>query len=603
MKPYKKRFKPYFYLSIILFYAGYVLGNFLSFIPGYDLGSRIWFLMNGDVELYVSEQFQTFLYYPSFLAFVVGLMGFLIGLMIFVQGNDSGTYRNGEEHGSARYATKDEIEKYADEDPDMDMIYTRSARMGLYNSRLKYEYQRNKNTMILGGPGSGKTFTFIKPNIMQGNASFVTVDPKGLVVREVGKLLTDLGYKIKIFDLFSLANSDHFNIFNYIETELDIDRVLEFITEGTKKSDQNSEDFWVAAEALLIRSFIAYLWFDGKDNDYTPNLSMIADMLRLTERKDKKVPSPVEEWFEELNERHPNNYAYKQWTLFNDLYAAETRMSVLGIAAARYSVFDHEQVVDMIRDDTMDIDTWNVEKTAVFIAIPETSTAYNFLASMFLGTVMERLRTNVDKIKQGLMKLKSNQKLLHFRFLIDEFYNIGRIPNIDKAMGVFRSREMSVVVVLQALDQLKTMYKDGWKTILNLCDSVLYLGGDEEDTLAYLSKRAGKQTINLKKQSVNKGKNGGGSESRDKTGRDLLTPDEISRIRKGDHALLFISGEHAFLDKKYHLSMHKYSNEVAKDYNSPNWYQYKRYRDETEKILDQIQPEDIIDHGTIGEAA
>ena len=604
MQPYKKNFKPYLILAIILSMVGFVLGNFLWLLPGYDIYSKLMFLFNKDVSGFVNDSILQIFFTPSLFAFGVGMLGFLSGMLAYVHNNDSGIYRHGEEYGSARFATTEEIVKFADkEKPENDLIYTRHARMCLFNSRLAFEFQKNKNAVVIGGPGSGKTFTFIKPNIMQMNASFIVTDPKKLLVHETGRMLKDNGYKIKIFDLATLANSDSFNVFNYIKTELDVDRVLEAITEGTKKNDQQGgEDFWRQAEALLIRSFIAYLWFDGQENDYTPHLGMIADMLRLTERKDPKVPSPVEMWFEEQNERIPNNYAYKQFTLFNDLYKSETRMSVLAIAAGRYSIFDHEQVVDMVREDTMDIESWNEEKTAVFIAIPETSDTYNFLSAIFLATAMEVLRKKADEVLTGERILAIGKKLLHIRFLIDEFANIGRIPNIDKALATFRSREMSIVIVLQALDQLKTMYKNGWATLVNTCDSFLFLGGDEKETTEYLSKRAGKQTISLKKTSVSRGRQGSSSESKDKTGRDLLTPDEIGRL-KGTDALLFISGQFVYKDKKYTVHEHEQAHLLSNTPGDANWFTYKRYRNEEEELLDKVRKEDIVDHGVITDEA
>lgn len=602
MQPYKKEFKPYLLLACFLFVVGFALGNFLWLLPGYDYLSKSDYLFNKDLSSYVSTNFFRFFFYPSFLALGLGFMGFLSGFLAYARNNDRGIYRNGEEYGSARYATTEEMKKFADELPENDLIYTRSARMGLFNRRLAFEYQKNKNAIVVGGPGSGKTFTFIKPNLMQMNASFVVTDPKKLLVHETGSMLKKNGYKLKIFDLATLANSDSFNVFPYIKTELDVDRVLEAITEGTKKNEQQGEDFWRQAEALLIRSFIAYLWFDGKDNDYTPHLGMIADMLRLTERKDPKVPSPVEEWFEEQNERRPNNYAYKQFTLFNDLYKSETRMSVLAIAAGRYSIFDHEQVVDMVREDTMDIESWNEEKTAVFIAIPETSDTYNFLSAILLATVMEVLRNKTDQVLTGQRILEKGKQLLHVRFLIDEFANIGRIPNIDKALSTFRSREMSIVIVLQALDQLKTMYRNGWATLVNTCDSFLFLGGDEKETTEYLSKRAGKQTISLRKTNVSLGRSGGSSLNKDKTGRDLLTPDEIGRL-KGTDALLFIAGQYVYKDKKYTVAEHENAHLLGDTPGDANWFTYKRYRNEEEELLDKVRKEDIVDHGVISEEA
>ncbi|EMF0435736.1 type IV secretory system conjugative DNA transfer family protein [Enterococcus hirae] len=597
MQIYKKNIKNYLILSVLLFLIFYIIGNFFWLLPGSDYTAKMYFLFTEKLNRYIEMNWLNFVLTPSLMAFCFGILGFLCGMLAYVRDNDRGVYRYGEEHGSARYATVEEMSRFADRDPEKNIILTKNACMGISNRRLDLKYQKNKNDVVIGGPGSGKTYTFIKPNIMQMNASFIVTDPKGLLVHETGSMLEKNGYKIKIFDLLNLSNSDSFNVFNYIHTELDVDRVLEFITEGTKKSEQTGEDFWIQAEALLIRSFIAFLWFDGKDNDYMPNLSMVGDMLRHTERKDPKVASPVENWFEEQNELHPNNYAYKQWKLFNDTYKAETRASVLAMAAGRYSVFDHAQVVDMIREDTMEIEKWNEEKTAVFISIPETSSAYNFLAAIFMATVMETLRSKVDAVLQGKKLLGKGKELLHVRFLIDEFANIGRIPNIDKALATFRSREMSIVIVLQALNQLEAMYKNSWQTLVNTCDSLLFLGGDEKSTTEYLSKRAGKQTISLRKHSKSKT---GGSESRDKTGRDLLMSDEIGRLGNGK-ALLFISGQHVFKDDKYTVNDHKNASLLANDVYDENWYNYRRYRDEEEELLDMVKPENIIDHGVVGE--
>lgn len=351
-------------LAVGLFFLGYPLGNFFWLLPGYDYSSKLMYLFTEELLPYVEASFLSFFITPSFLAFGTGILGFLIGLLMYVYKNDRGIYRHGEEYVSARYATVEEMKKYEDKLPQNNKILSKNVKISLFNHRLPIKLQKNKNDLVIGDSGADKTLAYIKTNIMQRNCSFLLTDPDGGVVHEVGQLLKDADYEIKILDLNTLKNSDCFNVFKYIKTELDVDRVLEAITEATTKSNKQDIDFWQKAEGLLIRSFIAYLWFDGQDNDYLPHIGMIADMLRFVKRKNPKVPSPVEMWFEEQNELHPNNYAYKQWTLFNDLYEAETRASVLGIAAARYSVFDHEEVVDLIREDTMDIDSWNEEKNS-----------------------------------------------------------------------------------------------------------------------------------------------------------------------------------------------------------------------------------------------
>lgn len=600
MQIYRKNIKNYLILGIFLAYIGFCLGNIYSWLPGYNMISKFHFLFYKELSQFLSENLLLIFFRPTLIGTILAFISFLIALLLYVKDNDSGVYRQGEEHGSSRYATIKEISRFQDSDPQKNIILTRNAGMGIHNKRLAPQHQKNKNGVAVGGPGTGKTRNFVKPNIMQMNSSFIVVDPKGLLIKETGKMLEDAGYQIKIFNLDTLSNSDGFNVFSYIKTELDIDRVLEAITEGTRKGEQKGEDFWNQAEALLIRSFIAFLWFDGQDNSYLPHLGMIADMLRFTERKDPKEPSPVEQWFEEQHESRPNNYAYKQWSLFNDLYKSETRMSVLSIAAGRYSVFDHEEVVNMVRYDTMNIESWNTKKTAVFLAIPETSTSFNFIGSIMLATALETLRKKADGILIGDIKLAEGESLLHVRWLIDECANIGKIPNLDRSLATFRSREMSIVLVLQALDQLKTMYPKGWATLINTCDTLLFLGGDEKETTEYLSKRAGKQTLSVRKHSLSKGR-GSGSENRDKMSRDLLDPSEIGRIN-GQDALVFISGEHVFKDKKFTVEDHPNASLLANDPEDDNWYNYKRYFSEAEKILDMVSKEEVIfvDHGVIG---
>ena len=603
MQTYKKNAKLYFVITLIFAAIGFILGNWAISAPGVTSLDKYSYVISSVGLHDLADHWLNYVFMFNWWSVGAAGIGVILGMFLYMYGNDHGVYRIGEEHGSARFAKAKEMAKYEDEDPENNIIFTESAQMGLFNRNLDPKVQRNKNTLVIGGPGSGKTRTYVKPNLMQMNSSFIVTDPKGLLVRETGQMLENNGYKVKVFDLASLGeltgfNSDTFNVFNYMKTELDIDRVLESITEGTKKGDKGGEDFWVQAEATLIRAFIGYLWFDGRENDYTPHLGMVADMLRFTERKDPKKPSPVEDWFEELNDKKPNNYAYKQWQSFNNNFRSETRTSVIAIATARYSVFDHEDVIDMIRRDTMDIESWNEEKTAVFIALPETSAAFNFLAAIFITTIMETLRHKADRTLNGTYTPKAKDgRLLHVRFILDEFANIGKIPNVDKALATFRSREMSVVIILQALDQLKTMYKNGWASMVNLADTLLFLGGDEKETVEYLSKRAGKQTIQLRNHTVQNSSRGG-SENRQTQGRDLMTPDEIGRL-SGDQALLFVSREYVFKDHKYKVSDHKNADQLADGPYDKNWYKYRRFRNETEELLYMVDPENVIDHGEL----
>ena len=602
-QPYKKQLKPYLLTGIILGFLINWIGNWFflsSTLENMDFNEKIQFLFSTEgITTFLSQSLMYLIKYNPF-ALIAGLTTFLLCLIAYTYGNDRGVYRLGEEYGSARFATTNEMKKYADSVEENNMILTQNARMGMWNNRIKHSFQKNKNVAVIGDSGSGKTFTFVKPNLLQCVGSIIVTDPKGLLVRETGTLLEKQGYKIKIFDLNTLENSDQFNVFNYIKREIDLDRVLEAITEGTKKSNKQGEDFWIQAEAILIRSLLAFLWIDGKDNDYVPKLSMIADMLRIATPPNKKTPAPISLWFKEQNEKHPNNYAYRQWKLFEDSFEGETRASVLAIAASRYSVFDHYDVSNMVARDTMNIEKWIEEKTAVFITIPETNGAYNFLASIFITTIMETLRGRIDKILSGEEKLENGKNPLFIQFIFDELKNIGRIPNIDKALATFRSRNMSIIIILQALAQLKAMYKDDWASLLNNCASLLFLGGDEKETTKYLSERAGKQTINIRNHSYSRGSRGNSTENKQTLARDLMTPDEIGRL-DGNQCLLFVTKEYVYKDYKYNVYNHPLANLLADDYTDLKWYKYKRFMNEVDELMDNVKNEDVIDKGIIGE--
>lgn len=570
----RKKFLPYFLLSIVFFYLFHCLFVFYQKAPDLSSSTDVlgiakfdWLINNFTYKVFLNIHFTSF-------SILTGLVGVVIALMAFLRVSDTGVYRHGEEQGSARFATVKELLSFRDKEPENNMIFTKNGQMGLFNKRLPYPKQLNKNSLVVGIPGDGKTFTYVKPNIMQENSSFVITDPKGLLVREVGSMLENDGYTIKVFDLVNLTNSDTFNVFNYMKSELDIDRVSEAIVDGTKKSDKQGEDFWAQAELLLMRSLLGYLYFDSQISGYTPNLSNVSDMLRNIQRIDKKKPSPVEKMFEALDKELPDNYACKQWELFNNNFQSETRTSVLAVASARYAVFDHKEVKTLIERDTMEMDKWNIEKTAVFITIPETNKAFNFLASLMFAMMFDVLTHQADDMLQGL--IHQDKELLHIQFIIDEFANIGKIPNFNEVLASIRSREMSAKIIIQAISQLQAMYHNDWKTIINNCATILYLGTQDKETMEYFSLRSGKQTINVKNRSVSRGRNGSMSESNQIQMRPLMTPDEIARIGV-DEALLFIAKQNVLKDKKASVFDHPKAKELANHHTDDNWYQYKRY--------------------------
>ncbi|WP_273449410.1 VirD4-like conjugal transfer protein, CD1115 family [Streptococcus ferus] len=585
MKIQKKPFLPYLLLSLILAWATYRCYILYSIAPEPDMTQLF------SQYTYVLENFFNppyFYWTSSPLALLSALVGFLIGLLFYLKIRLDGNYRHGEESGSARMATAQELKGFQDEEPRNNMIFSREAKMGLFNKRLPFEWQLNKNVLVAGLPGDGKTYTYVKPNLMQMNSSFIVTDPKGLLVREVGTMLKEHGYQIKIFDLVNLTNSDMFNPFRYMRSELDIDRITEAIVEGTKKGDREGEDFWNQAKLLLNRALIGYLYFDSQVRHYEPNLSMVADLLRNMRRPSEKDLSAVEKMFKQLEEKLPGNYASRQWELFNSNFEAETRTSVLAIVATQYSIFDHEAVTNLIKTDTMEMDTWQTEKTAVFVAISETNKAYSFLASTFFTVVFDQLTHSSDAIIQGEKQGYGPEDLLHVQFIFDEFANVGKIPHFNEVLASIRSREMSIKIIIQAISQLDSLYGvPARKSMINNCATLLFLGTNDEDTMKYFSMRAGKQTITQTSYSEQRGHRISGTTSRQAHQRDLMTPDEIARIGV-DEALVFISKQNVFRDKKALVSDHPMKDLLAEHYQDKTWYHYKRFMEEGAEFIDAV---------------
>ncbi|MGT2638090.1 VirD4-like conjugal transfer protein, CD1115 family [Streptococcus ratti] len=593
----RRKFWPYAILGLIFAFAAH------RFVAEF----RVVLKSQGMVDImdqlpYVLDHYfkrPYFLWDNSIYALEAAGAGFLIAMLFYVHFKPGGTYRRGEESGSARYATTKELKSFEDKESQNNIIFTKKARMGLFNSRLPYDRQLNKNVLVVGLPGDGKTYTYVKPNLMQMNASYVITDPKGLLVHEVGKMLVENGYKIKVFDLVNLTNSNTFNPFNYMKSELDIDRLTEAIVEGTKKSDNQGEDVWVKSNLLLTRALIGYLYFDSQLEGYTANLSMVADLLRVIEREEPDIPSPLELLFDRLEKKLPNNYAYRQWKLFLN-YRSDMRTSVIGIMTADYSVFDHDAVKDLISSDSMEINTWNTQKTAVFIAIPETNKSFNFLASILFSFMFEELTHGADAIIQGQREDEglTATDLLHVRIIIDEFANIGKIPNFTEVQASVRSREVSIEIIVQAISQLKKVYPKDWETIFNNCASILYLGTNDKDTMDYFSKRSGLQTITQVSYSESRGRNRSGSTSYQTRQRPLLTPDEVARIGVNE-ALLFVSKQHVFRDKKASVRKHKMVKSLSNGFGDANWYTY--YRDmknqDIAEFTENTDQSTVIDRG------
>lgn len=591
-----KAFKPYLFLGFIFFYLGHYLAKLFLTAPNtasmsdpLGTGRFQWMLENPFANGIIDLQ-------PTLVSLGVGGLGFLVAMFLYLRVEDSGKYRSGEEHGTARLSTTEELMGLRDELPENNMILSQHAQMGIYNRRLPYSKQINKNTAIVGSSGRGKTRNVFKPNILQTLISFMMTDPKGLTVHETGNYLVKRGYKLKIFDLISFTNSDRFNIFHYMDSELDIDRVTTSLIEGTNVSANTGENFWIQAENLLIRALIGYLYFDGLIlKKYMPSLPMVADMLRSLNREDPDVPSPVEEMFAALEKDLPGNYACRQFDLFMTNFGGQTLMSVLAVTSSRFAVFDHDAVRNIVSDDTMEIEKWQLEKTAVFISIPETDKSYNFLANIFFTTVLKVSPKVADEIIKGEREGLGYDDLIHLKLRFDEFAQLGIIPNFVESQSSVRSREISIDFVVQARSQVEGLYgKHKADTIFNNCGSLIYLGTNDGDTMKYLSMRSGDQTINSKNKSVTYSQQGSSSESTQSLGRPLFKPDEIARIPL-DETLVFIDTFNVYRDKKFALESHPCYGELSEHPSDGKWYNYKRYMSDIDEWEENVAKENQIE--------
>lgn len=573
----KKKFMPYLVMGLLLFYAGHWVMKLFQEAPKGDaltdpleLSRLDWISQHYQDKSWLDLSFTL----PSL---YLGGIGFAVVLFHYLKRTPTGVYRVGEEHGSARFATTSEMKTFEDSEVDNNMIFTQNAKMGLFNKRMPFHRQINKNALVVGGTGDWKTRSFVKPNLLQLNSSFITTDTKGLIVHEVGHALEKAGYEVKVFNLLNFTNSDQFNVFHYMTKETDIDKVAEAIVQATKKSDNSGEDFWAQAEMLLMRALIGFLYFDSQWRGFTPNLAQVAELIRVMNRQDPKRPSVLERLFDELDEQIPNNYAVKQWKLFNKNFTGETRNSVSAIASARFSVFDHDDVKQLIMRDTLEIETWQLKKVAVFIHIPETDKAYQFLSALLFQTIFETNIRVADSLIMGEHPTHQLDQMLHLQIYGDEVAQVGKIPLLPEVMSVIRSREISAKLMIQSISQLQELYGEkNTKTIINNCGAILYLGTNDEDTLKWLSTRSGKQTINDRDSSRSYGQYGSSTVQEKKIARDLMTQHEISTVPI-DSALLFLSRQNVYKDKKYDLATHpRFIDHANSPLDKDNWYTYQK---------------------------
>lgn len=536
-----------------------VTGNFLNTMD----------LVGNEISHF---QFKFDIVGNSYLIGIVGIM--LYGMIILYSKYSKKNMRPDEEYGSAKWGNRSDIAPFIDKNKDFNILLTETEKLSL-SGRMKItrtdNFNRNKNVVVVGGAGSGKTRFFVKPNLMQLHSSYVVSDSKGLLLSETGKLFEESGYEIKIFDLISRKNCNQYNPFNYIRNEDDILKIVNNLIKNTSNPDKKGgDDFWEKAETALLMAIFSYLLQEVVEEDQT--LSSVVELVRLADIPED-VPgyvSPLDVLFQELEEKDPQNFAVLQYKIFK-LSGDKTTKSILVSLGVRLAPFDIPSVKELVSRDTLELDKIGDKKTILYILLPDTDTSFNFLASMMYQQLFDMLVYKADNFYKGRLPV-------HVRCILDEFANIGQIPDFEKVVSVIRSREISTNVILQNISQLKNLYKDTWETIIGTSDTFLYLGGMEQSTHEYISKLLGKETIEQRNISVTKGMNGSYNESYQKLGRNLMEPDEVASL-KGQECILKIRGVNPFLSNKYNIEKHKNYKKLG-DVNEKYWYEREIHVDE-----------------------
>lgn len=497
---------------------------------------------------------------------------------------DTREYQPGQEYGTGRWGTRKEMKQFRNKKKFSDnLILGEGCYKNFYegkNPRLN----RNNNVIVVGGSGAWKTTSYIMSNIAQKNSSFVLTDPKGQTVHRVGKMLERDGYKIKVVDFDSLTNTDHFNPFAYVNDEITLKKVINALIGATNADhEKKGEPFWDRSEEMLITALFAYLYYRYRGTDTVkgdgvmPSLDQIGTLIRLLKRENKDVESPLEFMFKNFAEEFgTDNYAYLQWQNFLRNFEGKTRDSVLAITITRFSLFDLAQVRDFIKDDNLEIEKWVDEKTAVFLKIPDMDDTFNFLPLMIFLLAFRTLEHKIDTELGG-------KATVAIQFLMDEFANLGKVPNIEQALSVFRSRLMSITIMLQNVNQIINMYKDSWKSFFGNCDSWVYLSGSTEpETQKLFSETGGKKTIYIKER-----ERGGFTRSKPH-GREVITVSEVGELDRL-YSLVKIASVPMFKVPKFNYMKHPNAKEFGHKEGDPNWYEVKRYRNSLEMFEANIK--------------
>lgn len=552
--------------------------------PGEDIGNKLLYAME-----HADRIFTGILLSFDLRDLLVGVtVAVILKLLVWQKQSDAKKLRKGIEYGSARWGTAEDIKPYMSEDPWMNIPLTATEALTMESRPKQPKYARNKNIVVIGGSGSGKTRFFVKPSVMQMNCSMVITDPKGTLIEECGKMLAKgppkkdkngnimkdksgkvvhEPYVIKVLNTINFSKSLHYNPFAYIRSEKDILKLVTTIIVNTKgEGEKASEDFWVKAEKLLYTALIAFIWYEGDEEE--KNLNTLLDLLNESETReeDETYQNPVDMMFQELEERDPQHFAVRQYKKYK-MAAGKTAKSILISCGARLAPFDIAELREIMSYDEMELDKIGDRKTALFLIMSDTDTTFNFVIAMLQSQLFNLLCDKADDVYGGRLPV-------HVRVIADEFANIGQIPQFDKLIATIRSREISASIILQSQSQLKAMYKDSADTILGNCDTTLFLGGKEKTTLKEMSELLGKETIDLYNTSETRSNQKSFGLNYQKTGKQLMTEDEIA-VMDGGKCILQIRGARPFFSDKYDITKHKNYRLLA-DENEKNRYKVEK---------------------------
>ena len=568
--------------------------------PGADASEKLLRIAQGFTEAFASLWLSL---HP--LDLLLGVAGAaLVRLAVYLKAKNAKKYRRGVEYGSARWGRPEDIAPYIDPVPDWNIPLTRTESLTMTSRPKDPKTARNKNILVIGGSGSGKTRFFVKPSLLQMHSSYVVTDPKGQLLRETGKLLTHGGpkrdengkpvrdkhgkvvyepYRIKVLNTINFSKSMKYNPLAYVRSEKDILKLVNVIIANTKgDGEKSSEDFWVKAERLLYCALIGYIWYEAEPEER--NFITLLDLLNACEARedDETYKSPVDILFDDLAKKQPEHFAVKQYVKFK-MAAGKTLKSILVSCGARLAPFDIKELRDIMTEDELELDTMGDRKTALFLIMSDTDTTFNFVIAMLQSQLFNLLCDKADDLYNGRLPV-------HVRCLLDEFANIGQIPNFDKLIATIRSREISASIILQSQSQLKTIYKDAADTIVGNCDSTLFLGGKEKSTLKEISELLGKETIDLYNQSENRGSQVSHGLSYQKLGKELMTQDELA-VMDGGKCIFMLRGVRPFLSDKYDLTRHPNYRYTA-DADPKNVFDMERYMKKQRAV---VKPTDTFD--------